>query len=246
MLVFPNLSDFVERQCPLCGARLSAPDLPDDAHCLDCELKRLDAIDSEAERTRRQRACRAKVLTAADCPSRFSDEPFDDTRIPGGWPRHNPRLHPAKARVDLRTWAGRPHSSLVIAGEIGAGKTMLATELLWRAFQRGQSLLWIRADDLVDRVYGTRDRKIYRRVTRSGAVLIDDLGCGHSGEAWNLLDRVVAARHQDQRQTIVTLHGPFAKGPDSLYQRAPAIADRLTQGLFVRLSTDRGSQRGHS
>ncbi len=256
MLSLPGLSTYVEWQCPDCRTVLSRPPADDLAppdsvvieprRCRTCELAAIEQAELEAGRARHRLASRAEVLRAGGCPVRFLVEAFDENRISGGWPRHSAKDDPAKHLVDLRQWNGRPYATLVIASVVGVGKTMLATELLWRAWQRGRSILWIRADQLVQRVYGNRDPDLLFRVVHAEAALIDDLGRGYSGDAWKLLDSVVAQRHQTQRQTVFTTNSPLASGPASLYALAPALADRLYDGLFVKLPSGAGSQRGAS
>lgn len=181
---------------------------------MSCELKQL------------RTACesRTAVLKSIDVPARYL-QPFEDR----GWPRHKKRC-PHRSRVDLSTWTGEDYSTVLIGGNVGSGKTMLATELLWRAYQRGQAIAWLSAGALVQRVL---DREIrLRPILSVKALVIDDLGLGYSSRAtYNIMAFVVSERYAHKRLSIYTSNLTF----NQLYNHSAAMADRLGDGLVVFL-----------
>ncbi len=134
-----------------CNTELRAPRLPRQRACRACAAAEIE----QSHRRRRERARtalpRAEVLRHQGCPLAFL-EPFREDRLPGGWPRH-PSTDPNKHAVDLRAWEGGAYVTLTLTGAVGAGKTMLATELLYRSWLRGRSIWWVRASQLVQRVF---------------------------------------------------------------------------------------------
>lgn len=144
----------------------------------------------------------------------------------------------------LDEWIGDPWA-VVLAGAVEGGKTMLATELLWRLISRGMAGLWCRADEVIDSLYGTHGeerRALARKYTTVPALLLDELGGGHNGETWETLLSVLGPRFDAMRPTLVTTNRPLVvdggKGKPGLAQEHPALYRRLvTDGLAAGFKT---------
>lgn len=145
---------------------------------------------------------------------------------PRAWP-----VDPRKPDASLAAWNGTPWS-VHLHGPVGTGKTMLAVELLRRLVAAGErSIEFVRAGEIPGRLYQARDADERARLGNVAALLIDDLGAGHPGNAWAAVGEVIAARYDRLRPTIVTSNLSLkAVGLTDL-----RIADRLGVGLSVEL-----------
>lgn len=214
--------------CPDCGENVAST-VPGGAGsvCRACYVRRFVRFATEPERS--------PTLEAAGVPARVVREPFDVDRLPGGWPRH-PSNDPARHAVDLAEWTGDEFPLVTFLGEIGVGKTMLASELLWRQALLERSVRFVRAASLVDAVFSRRVRRA--EFVEPGALVVDDLGRGHGApEAWATIAEVIIDRDDALAPTIVTTNLSFRH----LAECHAALADRLRAGLCCRLAGE--SQR---
>lgn len=243
LLSLPSLQGdgWLRWKCPGCGEDMQQPAATPawgqgvGRPCEKCERLAQPQLD------------RAEALRAAGCPSRYL-QPFV---APDQWP-----IGRGSRQMSLDEWIGDPWA-VVLAGAVEGGKTMLATELLWRLISRGMSGLWCRADEVIDSLYGTHGeerRALAKKYTTVPALLLDELGGGHNGETWETLLSVLGPRFDALRPTIVTTNRPLVsagreKGADSarprsgddkpgLAQEHPAIYRRLvTDGLAAGFKT---------
>ena len=226
--------------CPDCREPQTGRIEPDDRRCTTCRLAALDRrmaqVHPDAVRLRfrtmspdqRARADRAEVLQAHRWPPRYRG-PFDE---PDPWPRHQTGVPDAwKHQIELDTWDGRL-CTLLLLGDVGAGKTMLATELCWRLWQAGRSMIYMTTQTLIRALWHDS------RLLRADVMLIDDIDRGISGDAWEALWAAVDQRYSAEQITVATAN----RGLDELYDRNSALADRFRPGLIVpmRGTTRRG------
>lgn len=174
------LASLVEWPCPTCGTEVSAPKghRVADRRCWDC------IRDPQRRLSREQR------LAAAGTPSRYRRE-----FIAREWP------------AGAEAWTGEPWS-IGFVGLSDAGKTMLATELMWRLLDRSSQTsrpwraLWASAARLADSGFGDgADRELYNAAFTVKLLLIDDVGWGSGLEK---LFTLLSARHGEELPTIWT------------------------------------------
>lgn len=147
--------------------------------------------------------------------------------------------------------AGTKPGGLFIAGDIGTGKTMLASCLAADLLRRGRAVLWSSVSDVLRELrecFGSHGRiseaEVLRRYTRPGLLVLDDLGKERPTE-WALeqLFCVVNARYDKQRPLVVTtnyggeeLVARLTPRAEHGYQddtTARAIVDRLREMCCV-------------
>ncbi len=198
--------------------------------CAACERGNRAARDAERWLARAL-ADRAGTLAALGVPPRYR-EPFEE---PESWPR-DPR-----AGLGIDGWQGEPWS-LFLTGGTGVGKSILATELLWRHHVRRsgrRSARFVRASRVPGLVFG-RDRAADEAemapLVEVEVLVIDEVGLGHPRGGWEALDDVIGQRWEMQHPTIVTSRWTLAE----VAGEAASAADRLAEGLVV---TVRGASR---
>lgn len=174
------LASLVEWPCPTCGDVVSAPRdrRVADRRCMAC------LTDPQRRLSREQR------LAALGTPARYR-RPFVEREWPAG----------------AAEWTGAPWC-IGFVGMSNAGKTMLATELLWRLLERSSQAgrpwpaRWTTAAELADSGFGNgSDREVYETALRVKLLLIDDLGWGGGIEK---LFALISARHGAMLPTIWT------------------------------------------
>lgn len=213
-----NPENWIEVVCPRCQEPWAYPSTvaePESKLCPECSK----LVKAEGSK----RAGRDEILRSAGVPELFR-QGFTE---PEKWP--NPALP---------TWTGSPWC-VVLAGIVSGGKTMLGTELLYRAAsQGGREAAWTRA--------GSVPRLCFDRETGSAAfdrfatvpvLLLDDLGRGHDGRAWGVLVEIISERHQHQRATIITTNRPLTRrkpeDQPGLFEEDAAAGRRMAEGLVV-------------
>lgn len=217
---------WVSWNCPGCGEPMQQP----------AEVPTFEqVVGRPCERCEKPAALlspdRERALAACGCPIRYRQTTFVE---PAAWPRDS--RHPG---VDLGAWRGEPWCVL-LGGVVEGGKTMLATELFWRALPGKRSAVWCRAVDVIQRLYGAKPeerREEWELFTTSGLLLVDDIGRGHEGGAWDTVTELVAARYDAMRPTIFTTNrriAPAKKGEKkSLADEDAALFRRLKDGLIA-------------
>lgn len=191
-----------------------------DVCCTDCAPRMISKHTPREEILRRAHAPRLIVETA-----------FESVMAP------DPR-----SGTDTVAWATGGHFEAVttatLAGPNGVGKSMLAGELLVRLFRRGvRSQFWVRASQIIEEHFSQdRSRYLRRLAEQVGALVLDELGRGQSGEfAWSILGEIIDHRISERKPTIITTNltvsergsGPSIEAADS------AVFDRLAAGLLV-------------
>lgn len=196
--------------------------------CDDCQASRIAVVGVGV----RALGERAMELERRGCPPRPARTPFVE---PASWPgdRRSPD-------VALASWSGVPWSVLV-AGEIDAGKTVLATELFWRQLPTARRAVWETAAGAVRSLLGNGGEsreEAWSRLANADVLLLDDLGRGHEGAmTWELLADLLSHRYDRELRTIVTTNRPVAKQATDkrlgLQDEHPALGRRLREGLVV-------------
>jgi len=172
------------------------------------------------ERLNRLKEDREETLLAAGVPQRHARNQFHEPDE--GWP-----VDPRLPDVDLSDWRGDPWAAL-LTGPVGTGKTTLGKELLFRRLCDGVHGRFIRAGDIPKIVFGDSARQSDELETCE-LLVVDDLGRGHLGRAWEAIGEVLAARHAAERATIITSNLNLVEISDF----DPHMADRLTDGLVM-------------
>ena len=164
--------------------------------CFECEKAKRAAPRSLS----RHFADRETALRAHGVPASFARQPFLGSL-------------PHVLGHDLAAWTGDPPDwGLVLHGVENAGKSMLASELLWRRLPLIHTAAWWRASHLVNALFGflgeeTRDRA--HQDCAADLLVIDDLGHVMGERGFLCLFNVITARQEDDRATIITLDEPL-------------------------------------
>lgn len=180
------------------------------------------------------------ALISSRCPPESLT--FDPCRL-GSWPS-DPRPRFQGYRLD--EWNGADPRSVAITGPVGAGKTTVSVELLYRLHKRGHfggyyttpSDLW--AEDRQTPLGGERPQ--LERARSAPALIVDEVARGAPrDDELSILHQLADERWRRRLPTVWVTHRPL-KGAGSIEELVPAVWDRWRDGLVVSL--DRASQRG--
>jgi DNA replication protein DnaC len=133
-------------------------------------------------------------------------------------------------------------TNIVVVGNPGVGKTMLARIIGWRACQSNQRVLFTTAMDMLNHLLAAQvDHTLVRKLklyTDPALLICDELGyLSLDQQNSNLLYQVISNRHAQKRSTIITTNTAFSEWGNILYNTtiATAIADRLVENSEVFL-----------
>ena len=174
------------------------------------------------------------------------------------WPRDR---RPGAKGIDPTTWPAQFASNrslppaLTLTGINGSGKSSRAAHLLYLAFCAGlRPVFWVSEMELLDesRTWDSRSsgcRPLFSNARAAGALVVDEVGTTRG--AWadteasiNIVLQLVSHRLGSRALTIYTSHRPLNRKAaeergqdpsDSLRAIAPALFDRLTEGLIITL-----------
>ncbi len=133
-------------------------------------------------------------------------------------------------------------TSVVVIGNPGVGKTLLAKIIGWRACQANKRVLFTTAADMLNHLNASQiDHSLIRKLklyTEPALLVIDELGyLSLDQQTSNLFYQVVSARHSQKRSTIITTNTTFSDWGNVLHNTtiAAAIADRLVENSEIFL-----------
>jgi DNA replication protein DnaC len=133
-------------------------------------------------------------------------------------------------------------TSVVIIGNPGVGKTLLAKILGWRACQANKRVLFTTAADMLNHLNASQiDHSLIRKLkmfTDPALLVIDELGyLTLDQQTSNLFYQVVSTRHSHKRSTMITTNTAFSDWGNILHNTtiATAIADRLVDNAEIFL-----------
>lgn len=138
--------------------------------------------------------------------------------------------------------------NVLLRGQSGTGKTMIAQNLATLAVQRGHrvrfaTLAAVLADLMRQESSPALERRM-RRYTTPDLLVLDEVGyLPHESRAADLLYNIIARRHE-RRSTIITTNLPFKQWP-SIFPSAAcvsALVDRFAQHCH-RVDIDADSHR---
>lgn len=133
-------------------------------------------------------------------------------------------------------------TNVVIIGNPGVGKTLLAQIVGWRACQANRRVLFTSAMDMLNQLNASQaDHSLVRKLriyTEPELLVCDELGyLALDQQTSNLFYQVVSSRHARHRSTMITTNTPFSDWGNILHNTtiATAIADRLVENSEVFL-----------
>jgi DNA replication protein DnaC len=136
----------------------------------------------------------------------------------------------------------REGTNVVIIGNPGVGKTMLAKIIAWKACQANIRVLFTPAMHMLNQLVASQtDHSLVRKLkiyTEPSCLVCDELGyLSLDQQTSNLLYQVISTRHADKRSTIITTNTTFSEWGNILFNTtiAAAIADRLVENSEVFL-----------
>ena len=136
----------------------------------------------------------------------------------------------------------REGTNVVVIGNPGVGKTMLAKIIAWKACQANIRVLFTPAMNMLNQLVASQaDHSLVRKLktyTEPTLLLCDELGyLSLDQQTSNLLYQVISTRHADKRSTIITTNTAFSEWGNILFNTtiAAAIADRLVENSEVFL-----------
>ena len=133
-------------------------------------------------------------------------------------------------------------ASVIVIGNPGVGKTLLAKIIGWRACQANKRVLFTTAADLLNHLNASQiDHSPIRKLqlfTDPALLVIDELGyLTLDRQTSNLFYQVVSTRHSHKRSTMITTNTAFSDWGNVLHNPtiATASADRLVEnsGIFL-------------
>lgn len=223
--------------CPKCDLEIGGKE---GELCWNCDgLERMRAFLKNRQWALQQIGAPRKVVK-----TRFED--LDE------WPRDHRRT------FSLKEWRGEP-AFVTIEGLVGTGKTFLACAMAYRAIVRR---FWDRPLEVTqgsppklpgyfvqaNQVAGImiNEPHLRRRILGTWCLVVDDLGTGHPGGAWNHLETLAVNRDANALRTIWTTNFTLEQleTAETAGERtdAPRITDRLAGGYVCELS---GRSRRH-
>ena len=150
------------------------------------------------------------------------------------------------------------HENIVLLGEIGTGKTHLATAIGFACCQQGYRVRFLTAADLTTLLVESKSvDKLSRKLdqlARFDLVIIDELGYVPFDRAGADLLFIFITRVYEQRSLIVTTNLPFPRWSEVFHDAtaAAAVIDRIvhhatileTKGKSYRLQAAEDARRG--
>lgn len=147
---------------------------------------------------------------------------------------------------------GRSQKGVVFFGNVGTGKTQLATRMLVHYLYRSQTIIWIEAQTLLSQLQSNKFKDVYISMIsvlkNVDVLLIDDLCSPRLEElkptALSMLREVIDARHRSYKRMIITSNvdsmTQFAQLTDhALVSRLEHCCDCVFIGGRDLRSTDR-------
>ena len=140
----------------------------------------------------------------------------------------------------------RQGTNIVVIGNPGVGKTVLAKTIAWKACQANMRVLFTTAMQMLNHLVASQvDHSLVRKLkiyTEPALLICDELGyLALDQQTSNLLYQVISTRHAEKRSTIITTNTAFSEWGNILFNTtiAAAIADRLVENSEVFLLAGR-------
>ena len=142
-------------------------------------------------------------------------------------------------------------TNVIIIGNPGVGKTLLAKIIAWRACQTNRRVLFTTAMDMLNHLLASQvDHSLVRKLkiyAEPALLVCDELGyLSLDQQTSNLFYQVISTRHSKKKSTIITTNTSFSDWGNILHNTtiATAIADRLVENSEVFLLGGESLRKG--
>lgn len=240
-------------------------------HRLDGLTSKCDCLGAVAERKEREEAASQEEEMKKN---ELDKKHFAESGMPESWREWRLAMwqeETEQRRDALRKVTAYGHKIedgdypgfLYISGDIGTGKTFLASCLARELHRDGVSVLWTKVGDIIRELndahkdYKKSERDVIDQYIKAQVLVIDDLGKERPTE-WTIaqLYAIIDARHENRRATVITSN--YCDSKDLLERLTPAappneyadntsgkaIIDRMQGGVEIQL-TGESMRRKH-
>lgn len=160
------------------------------------------------------------------------------------------------SKNDQGSWAAKQREAIriigddgivVLSGDCGTGKTVMAASIVHRWIKTGRSAMYLRAVDFFRGIKSTwakstveTEEQYVKRVAGTGLLVIDEIQDRLAGESENVqINNVIDIRYSNLRPTLIITN---KVGKDALEQLPRSVVSRVQEtGAFISL--DWGSFR---
>lgn len=197
---------------------------------------------ARAEEARRIEDRTQHLLHVSQVPSKYRGAKFQALS-----PAHKAARAQAKAFTDAITTGRRQWATLVLVGEVGTGKTLLASELAEALIKKhGMTVRYCTAKQMIAEIQasygmdGKSEEGEILRFIQFDLLILDEIDAKRDSDSANLLlTEVINRRYNEEKPVVAITNQSFDRLADYVGTR---IDDRLHENAFV-CSFDWPSQR---
>lgn len=170
-----------------------------------------------------------EAIERAQVRARAASERLRSTRLPRLVAGALLQLQTTNATKCARQWVDSGRRYLVLAGDVGTGKTVAAGAALAWCMERGATGEWSTSTGFAAALGGFSGQAEAERLKHLDVLVIDDFGTEHlSSFAASVFFEVLAARHENGGRTVLTTNLDGKQFRERLGSR---LADRVRESV---------------